>query len=60
MKNNIQDASMLFPETWLAQQRQLVSVAIKRGWIRFAAPPLPDVETIRPRAKKPAKAKRRG
>ena len=60
MKSEIQDASTLFPETWLAQQREIVSVAIKRGWIRFAAPTLPDVATVRPRAKKPAKAKRRG
>ena len=59
MKNEIQDAAALFPETWLAQQREIVSVAIKRGWIRFAAPPSPDVTTVGKQTKKRATVKRR-
>ena len=59
MKSTIQKSFGDVAESFLAESRAVVSVAIKRGWIRFAAPPSPDVTTVGKQTKKRATVKRR-
>ena len=59
MKSEIQKSFGDVTESFLAESRAVVSVAIKRGWIRFAAPKSPDAATDHKETKKRAAVKRR-
>jgi len=54
MKSEFAAAFTDFPEVWLKQQRAIVALALKRGWIRH---PRPDASRLA--TKKRATVKRR-
>ena len=59
MNSEIADLVSEFPSAWLAEQRDLVQRAVKRGWIRSSEPDKAAAAMPPARTKKRATVKRR-